>query len=100
MGYTFQEVKQLLQQGKKVSYSGMPCQIAGLYGYLGKWDENLITVDIVCHGVPSNRMLQEYLKLLEERERGAIADFTFRDKSVGWRVNGKAVFVTVKGIKM
>ena len=95
--HTFQEVKQLLQQGRKVLYSGTPCQIAGLYGYLGKRDENLATIDIVCHGVPSNRMFQEYLKLVGERRGGEIADFTFRDKSAGWGKNGKAEFGLSKG---
>ena len=88
-GYAFQEVKQLLQEGKKVLYSGTPCQIAGLYGYLGSRDEGLVTIDIVCHGVPSNRMFQEYLELIEERKGGRVLEFTFRDKGIGWAKNGK-----------
>lgn len=88
--HTFQEVKQLLQEGKKVLYSGTPCQIAGLYGYLGKQDEGLATIDIVCHGVPSNRMFQEYLKLIEQQKGGQVIGFNFRDKNNGWAKNGKA----------
>lgn len=87
-GNTYQEVKKLLQEDKKVLYSGTPCQIAGLKGYLGEEYENLYLVDIICHGVPNNRMLKEYLKLLEKKYKGKVESFTFRDKSLGWGING------------
>ena len=45
--------KTQLENGRLVLFTGTPCQIAGLYGYLGRDYENLITVDLVCHGVPS-----------------------------------------------
>lgn len=85
---TYTEVKKVLLQGKKVLYSGTPCQIAGLYGYLGKHDDNLMTIDIVCHGVPNNRMFQDYIKQLEANENGKVRQFTFRDKTIGWGKNG------------
>lgn len=88
---TFSEAKKQLQTGRKVLYSGTPCQIAGFKEYLGKEYENLITVDIVCHGVPSVRMLKDYLRLLEEKHGGKVEQFTFRDKSIGWGINGCAV---------
>lgn len=87
---SYSKVKDLLMQGKKVLYSGTPCQIAGLYGYLGNKPENLLTVDIICHGVPSNRMFKDYLNSLEKRENGELVDFTFRDKTIGWGINGSA----------
>nr|MCR4903058.1 Coenzyme F420 hydrogenase/dehydrogenase, beta subunit C-terminal domain [Butyrivibrio sp.] len=59
-GKTFSEVKKALIEGKNVLYSGTPCQIAGLKGFLGKDYNNLLTVDIVCHGVPNNKMFKEY----------------------------------------
>lgn len=86
IGFTYQQVKGLLKKGKLVLYSGTPCQIAGLYGYLGKDDENLLTVDLICHGVPNQRMFQDYLKSF-----GEVEDFTFRDKSLGWGENGKVI---------
>lgn len=91
IGITYQQVKRLLKERRHVLYSGTPCQIAGLYGYLGKDDENLLTVDLICHGVPNRRMLQDYLKTF-----GEVEYFTFRDKSLGWGINGKVV---IKGNK-
>ena len=58
-GTTFREVKKLLTEGKTVCFSGTPCQISGLKAYLGKDYQNLFTVDIICHGVPSMKMLKD-----------------------------------------
>lgn len=88
---TYIEAKNALLAQKNVLYSGTPCQIAGLYGFLGKDYENLLTVDIVCHGVPNNKMFREYISSLESREKGTVTDFKFRDKSIGWGINGTAV---------
>lgn len=87
-GSTFREVKQLLSSGEIVLYSGTPCQIAGLYAYLGKRPENLYTVDLICHGVPSNKMFKDYINTLEKKYSTTIQSFTFRDKSLGWGKNG------------
>lgn len=89
---TYKLVKEYLESGKTVLYSGVPCQIAGLYGYLGKSFEKLFTVDIVCHGVPSHKMFSEFLSSLEKENNGKLKSFTFRDKSIGWGINGSAVF--------
>lgn len=61
-GDTFQRVKELLEEGKHVLYSGCPCQIAGLQCFLGKSYEKLYTVDVLCHGVPSPKLFQEHLR--------------------------------------
>lgn len=98
-GTSFRQVKHYLEQGRKVLYSGTPCQIAGLYGYLGKDDENLITVDIICHGVPSGRMFQDYIRQLETDNGGKVTAFSFRDKSAGWGINGCAL-IEKKGISV
>ncbi len=86
IGNTYKKAKEYLDHGRKVLYSGTPCQIAGLYGYLGKEYDNLLTADLICHGVPNQQMFQEYLRSL-----GEVEGFTFRDKSLGWGINGKAV---------
>lgn len=96
-GWVFKEVKQFLAEGRKVLFSGTPCQVAGLYGYLGKKYDNLFTVDIICHGVPNNRMLKEYLHLVAQKHGGDITEFTFRDKGIGWGINGSA---QIKGKKV
>ena len=59
IGYTFKEVKKDLNEGKKVMFTGTPCQIAGLRNYLRKDYDNLYLIDLVCHGVPSQKLLRE-----------------------------------------
>ncbi len=82
----FKKTKQLLLSGKKVLFSGTPCQVAGLYGYLGKKYDHLVTVDLICHGVPNQRMFGDYIRSL-----GRVKRFSFRDKSIGWGINGSAI---------
>lgn len=89
-GYTFREIKKQLQGGKKVLFCGTPCQVAGLRSYLGKDYDELITIDLICHGVPSNRMFKDYLRLFEKRRKKKFKEFLFRDKGNGWGINGSA----------
>lgn len=87
---TFYEVKKILESGKNVLYSGRPCQIAGLLKFLGKDYENLLTVDLVCHGVPSQLLFTKYLEWLGKKNSGKIIYYGFRDKDVcGWSCGGK-----------
>lgn len=61
-GDTYKKVRELLDQGNYVLYSGCPCQIAGLSRFLGRNYDKLYTVDVLCHGVPSPRLFQEHLR--------------------------------------
>lgn len=105
VGNTYKETKEFLQQGRKVLYSGTPCQIAGLKRFLRKEYDNLLTVDFICHGVPSPGVWRRYLSELRESlraQRGAgkksvpssidelpvITGISFRDKSNGWKKYG------------
>lgn len=81
---TFKEVKKLLREGKTVLYSGTPCQIGGLKGYLRKDYDNLYTMDLICHGVPSPKLFAKYLEWMGEKLNGEIDFYDFRDKSTGW----------------
>lgn len=83
----FENVKADLAEGRKVLFTGTPCQIAGLYSYLGKDYENLLTIDIVCHGVPSSYMFRKYIEEIEKKERSSVSSIIFRDKSYGWSDN-------------
>lgn len=67
-----------LKNGKKVLFSGTPCQIAGLKCYLKKEYDNLYTVDIVCHGTPSPIVWKKYAEWLEKREKSKITKVDFR----------------------
>lgn len=90
---SYGEAARFLQQGREVLFSGTPCQIAGLYGYLGRERERLYTVDIVCHGVPSPRVFADYKAWLEKKYRAPLRSFSFRDKKWSWyHYNIKAEF--------
>lgn len=83
IGNCYKEIKDLLKDNKRVLFTGTPCQIAGLYGYLRKEYENLYTVEIICHGVPSPKVFKKYLdEELNENEKFLYTNF--RDKINGW----------------
>lgn len=84
----YPDVKRRLESGQTVLFSGTPCQVAGLKGFLRREYAQLFTIDIICHGVPSVKLFQDYLAF-EEKKRGAhIVSFRFRDKSQGWKLHG------------
>ena len=62
IGDCFVNIKKYLDNGKKILFSGTPCQIDGLKKYLNKDYSDLFTIDIVCHGVPSPKFLKKYLE--------------------------------------
>ncbi len=86
IGKTYKEAQGYLKQGKTVLFSGTPCQIGGLYAFLGKEYENLLTCDIVCHGVPSPRVFNKYLEYLETHYNSKAISVSFRDKRLGWKL--------------
>ena len=79
----FEDIKSKLQKGKKIYFSGTPCQVDGLLSYLGKEYENLYTQDIICHGVPSPEVWKAYLSVMSKGKK--ITNVSFRDKTYGWR---------------
>lgn len=86
-GMVYREIRSLLREGRKVLFSGTPCQVAALYSVLGqKTFENLFTVDIVCHGTPSVRVFQKYVEELEKLNSATAESSCFRDKRKGWRL--------------
>lgn len=86
VGGIYREVRSLLKSGKKVLFSGTPCQVAALYAVLGKnVYTNLTTIDIVCHGTPSVKVFEKYIQELEKSHGNALESVFFRDKSAaGW----------------
>ncbi|MDD6079266.1 MAG: SP_1767 family glycosyltransferase [bacterium] len=75
---SFPHVKRQLQQSKQVLFSGTPCQIKALRLYLKQEYENLITIEVVCHGVPAPLVLEQYMKVHD------IINIDFRKKERGW----------------
>ena len=82
---TFMDAEQYLKDGRKVLFSGTPCQIAGLKKYLGKNYGNLLAIDTACHGVPGPGVWEMYVKALQGRVKSDMASVNFRDKSRSWR---------------
>lgn len=100
IGNSYQEAERFLKAGRKVLFSGTPCQIAGLRNYLRKEYDNLLTVDFICHGVPSPMVWRRYLKEEVARqcdrknsvsahpiheEDVLVEGISFRDKTMGWK---------------
>lgn len=82
----YSEIKQLLNKGIKVLFSGTPCQISGIRSYLNKDYDNLYTIDIICHGVPSKIVWEKYLQNLQMKNKGNIKEVSFRNKYFGWNL--------------
>lgn len=94
IGQSYKDAERFLKDGRLVLFSGTPCQIAGLKLYLRKAYTNLLTVDFVCHGVPSPKVWRMYLsdlfdagkeKTEERRPDKEISQIDFRNKIQGWR---------------
>lgn len=91
---TYKQAKEALDNGKAVLFSGTPCQIAGLKSFLKREYNNLLTVDLVCHGVPSASLFNSYIKFEEEELGSTISEISFRNKTdfritLGYSVMGK-----------
>jgi coenzyme F420-reducing hydrogenase beta subunit len=84
-----QVVDLVKNQNKKVLFTGTPCQTAALKTFIN--DENLFIVDVLCHGIPSKSVFDEYIKYISKERKAE--SFNFRDKSSGWsRYKTKVIF--------
>jgi len=86
IGSSYKKVKHFLLENKKVLFSGTPCQIAGLLSYLGNTDQtNLLTVEVVCEGVPSPLYVRKLDKHIEKK-------YGARIETIDYRYTGKSIF--------
>lgn len=84
---TYKKAREYLQNDKLVLFTGTPCQINGLYSYLQKNYDNLITQDIICHGVPSPKVWQRYLDYRKNKNKMKFSKINFREKEpFGWKL--------------
>ncbi len=86
-GKIFQDVKNDLEEGRKVLFSGTPCQVAGLSKLIGN-NNNLLLVEVVCHGAPKHEYWKKYLEEICKINKKGISDIrniNFRDKRTGWK---------------
>lgn len=85
VGSSYKQIKSFLQNNREVLFTGTPCQIAGLKNFLKKDYPNLLTIEILCHGVPSPKVWQRYLAEKKAQfQCNDIYQINFRDKSNGW----------------
>ena len=80
------ELKKWLDSGKKVLFSGTPCQVAAVKKYAGDNCENLITCDLVCHGVPSPKIFGQAIELYEKTYGAKVSACNFRKKFPSWNL--------------
>lgn len=85
IGNTYKQARHLLGSGRKVLFTGTPCQIAGLVAFLKEPFDNLYCVDIICHGVPSPKVWKKYIELREKEAGSPPQRISFRLKNEGWK---------------
>ena len=88
----YQQVKFYLQEQRFVLFSGTPCQVEGLKGYLQRSYDNLLTVDILCHGVPSPRVFHDYLNFIRQNSDFHFTGIFMKDKTFGWGYQNSRLF--------
>lgn len=84
----YELVKDAIMKGRKVLFSGTPCQVAAVKRYT-KGNDNLLTIEVICHGVPNVKMFHSSLALFN---KAPIKDFLFRDKGQGWTFNNLVIY--------
>lgn len=84
-GSAYRKVQADLKAGRQVLFTGTPCQVAGLYAYLGSDPPGLTTCDLVCHGVPSPGVWEDEARFIEGNKRRRLANVRFRNKVEGWK---------------
>ena len=89
----FEKVKGLLTAGSLVLFTGTPCQCGALKSFLGKEYDNLYVIDLLCHGVPNNRLFKDHIAYLETVYKSKIKGYCFRDKKYGWNAYSNSVLL-------
>ncbi len=97
IGHSYAQVKQFLSSGKRVVFSGTPCQIAGLYSFLGnKAYDCLLTIEVVCEGVPSPLYMRKFANSLYKKYHSKVLSIDYRHKGRSFFGNGKWDFQVMK----
>ena len=83
LGNIIVQIEEDLKQGKKVLFVGTPCHVNGIKSYFNKKgsDQQLFLCDFICHGVPSNQLLQAHIKFLEKKYKSKLSSIDFRPKT-------------------
>lgn len=100
IGEIYPKIRSELKEGRYVLFSGTPCQVGGLRAFLKKDYENLLTIDLVCHGVPSPMVFASHIKYIEEKYQDKVVDYKFRAKKTsGWRAYINYILSSGRSIK-
>lgn len=98
LGDCYVQIREDLTDGKDVCFIGTPCQCAGLQSFLTKTDHSkLVTVALICHGVPSPKLFREYLDYCNEKRKAKITDYEQRPKHRHWGHIERARFIYDNG---
>lgn len=84
-GKIYSLVKHDLREAKLVLFVGLPCEVSALYNYLVKDYDNLYTISLMCHGITSPRVHQEFCDGLESLYQSRLKSFSVRHKVNGWK---------------
>lgn len=88
LGDCYSKIKELLKSGCQVCFIGTPCQVSGLKNFLKRDYEDLLTVDLVCHGTPSPKLWMKYIQFQTETYKSNISAISFRSKRYGYHSGG------------
>ncbi len=101
MSGVFENLKNDLESGISVLFTGTPCQVASVKNYVTKRNlnvQNLYLCDIICHGVPSPKVFRDYIDWLGNTEKDKIKKYYFRNKSLSWRGDSSSAQTDKAGI--
>lgn len=88
----YREIKKELKTGKEILFSGTPCQCAELVKYIGIKPENLTIIDLLCHGVPSNKLLKNHIAIWESKTGKKAQNYVYRSKKYGYAHTHEIIF--------
>lgn len=98
IGFVYKDVKEKVKNNV-VLFVGTPCQVAGLYNYLGIDSKNLITVEFICYGVNSPKAYRKWIDELEENVGDSVKNIWFKYKEFGWKASPYCTFIEYKNGK-
>lgn len=95
MGNILEYIKENIKE-KKILFVGTPCQVAGVKSFVKEKKENLICIDLICHGVPTPKLFEKYVKELEQKNGEKMSNYNFRDKTTGWEKYSNTIILGKK----
>lgn len=88
----YKKIAKDIEDGRQVLFSGTPCECAALISFLGDRPENLLVIDVLCHGVSSDLLLRDHVKFWEGKKRKKAVNYKFRSKKYGYEYTQEITF--------